>query len=238
MPQCKISLRKSVQAFTCRVRQLGHFIISQGLQVPEPDSQHALTIEYLVAAYPSEPSDDITRSPTEHIASAVELIRGVHREQTRPRVDEVIATRQDQPLASEDSSFLGDEIGNYAWGDQRNLPIEFDVDWMLGLTNSDNPRNAFDMDSSASTTFAGLANYPLGSKFLFGESVHEANGHHDVPAVYDNTSSDEEDHKEVTGQIFRSYRYSPGHGQRELEILWSYLKCSSVERQTCLATRA
>ena len=57
------------------------------------------------------------------------------------------------------------------------------------------------MDISGSTTFAGLASNPTGVQSIFGDPILEENGHHDVPIADDDTSSDEEDHKEVTGLI-------------------------------------
>lgn len=72
---------------------------------------------------------------------------------------------------------------------------------MLGLNNSDNPYGAFDMDTLGSTTFAGLTNHPAGGQSLIGDGALEEKGHHDVPVAEDGTSSDEEDHREVTGQI-------------------------------------
>ncbi|GAB7329233.1 hypothetical protein MBLNU13_g01044t2 [Cladosporium sp. NU13] len=197
MPE-EISLRKSVQAFTSRVKQLEQFIISQGLQVPEPDLQHASTIEFLIAAYPSESSNDISPAAEAHSSA--------RREQPQPQFDEASRVQQGQPHASDNHSFFGDVVGNHAFGytsnnEQVDLPADFDLDWMLGLTDSDNPYGSFDMSTVGSTTCAGLTNHSYGGQSLFGDGMIMENSHHDVPVADDNTSSDEEDHKEVTGQL-------------------------------------
>jgi hypothetical protein len=110
-----------------------------------------------------------------------------------------------QPQQSDHPSFFGDEVDNYAFGhpndEQVNPSTDFDLDWMLGLDNSDNPYGAFDMDTSVSTTFSGLASHPSGVSSILGDGVFNSNGHQDMPVADHNTSSDEEDHKEVTGQI-------------------------------------
>jgi hypothetical protein len=72
---------------------------------------------------------------------------------------------------------------------------------MLGLTNSNNPYGAFDMDTSGPTTFAGLGNNVPGVPSLSVEPLLEEHSIQDVPVADDDVSSDEEDHKEVTGQI-------------------------------------
>jgi len=195
-----------VQAFTCRVKQLEQFIISQGLQVPEPDPQHASTINSLTTAYPSEPSDDLSWSAPNYIPSVLESVPTAHREQTRPRVDEAIVAQQCQTHVSDHPSFLGDQEDSHIFGhmlnnEQINLPTDFDLDWMSGLTNSNNPYGPFDMDMSGSTSFAGLPSDPTGIQSLFSDSILGESGHHDMPIAQDDISSDEEDHKEVTGQI-------------------------------------
>jgi hypothetical protein len=136
----------------------------------------------------------------------MESVPTAHREQTRPRVDEAMVAQQRQTHASDHPSFLGSQTENrdsvHTFDDeQMNLPADFDLDWMLGLTNSNNPYGPFDMDMSGSTTFAGLANNPTRVHSLFGDPILEESGHHDVPIAQDDISSDEEDHKEVTGQI-------------------------------------
>jgi hypothetical protein len=195
-----------VQAFTCRVKQLEQFIVSQGLQVPEPDLHHVSTIDSLVTAYPLESSDDLPWSAPDYIPPVLESVPTAHREQTRPRVDEAMIAQSGQPRASDHPGFFRDETFSHDFGhtlnvEQMNLPTEFDLDWILGLTNSDNPYGAFDMDMSGSTTFAGLASNSTGVHSLFGDPMLAENSHHDVPIADYDTSSDEEDHKEVTGQI-------------------------------------
>lgn len=201
IPRCRISLRKSVQAFTSRVKQLEQFIVSQGLQVPEFDPRHASTINSLIAAYPPEPSGDMPWSATECDSGAVESVPTAH----STRVDEAMIVQPGQPQHSDHPSFCGDEANNYALGhannDQVDLPIEFDLDWMLGLTNSDNPYGTFDMNTLGSTTFGGLTNHTSGVPSIFDDGELNENDHHDVPIADDDASSDEEDHKEVTGLI-------------------------------------
>lgn len=82
-----------------------------------------------------------------------------------------------------------------------NPPTEYDLDWMLELTNSDNPYVAFDIDASGSATFAALANNSTGVPYLFDDSLLDGNVDRNVPAADDDISSDEEDHKYVTSQI-------------------------------------
>lgn len=198
MPQCRISLRKSVQAFTHRLKHLEQFIVSQGLQVPEPDPQYASTIDSLVTAYPSKSSDNI--SP------AAEPISTPRRDQPQLRFDETMIDQQSRSHAPENPSFFGEVLGNHAFGytsnqQQINTIADFDLDWMLGLATSDNSYGAFDMNTFGSTSFAGHTTHPSGVPALLGDGILEVNGHHDVPVTGDDTSSDEEDHKEVTGQI-------------------------------------
>lgn len=181
------------------MKQLEHFIISQGLRVPEPDQQHASTIDSLVAAYPLGPADDMSWTAANLVSSVADLVPTAH----RPRVDEATtAPPQSQTHVSDHPSFFGDQVDNHAFGhthnnEQMDLPTDFDLDWMLGLGNSDNPYGAFDIDMSGSTTFAGLAS----NGALFDDPILGGNGHHNEPVPDDDTSSDEEDHKEVTGLI-------------------------------------
>ena len=190
-----------MQAFTHRVKQLEQFIVSQGLQVPEPALQHASTIDSLVAAYPSEPSNNMAWSATEYSSTAVAHVPTAH----QPRVDEAMIVQPGQPQESDHPSFFGDEVDNHAFGNPNDEQVDpstdFDLDWMLGLGNPENPYGAFDMDTSGSTTFAGLASQPSGVSSILGDGVLSSIGHQDVSVADDNTSSDEEDHKEVTGQI-------------------------------------
>jgi hypothetical protein len=87
-------------------------------------------------------------------------------------------------------------MGNYALSGQMNLPTEFDLDWILGLTNLDNPYGAFDIDTSGSAVFAGIANDHSGVPSLIGDSLPEITDHHNVPIADDDmSSSDDEDHK-------------------------------------------
>ena len=198
MPPCRISLRKSVQAFTDRVKQLEQFIASQGLQIPDPVPQHASTIDSLVAAYPSISPDSIP--------SAAEPLPSTIREQPQSQVDEAMPDQRDQPHASVNPSFFGDVVGGHAFGYTTNnepmdLSTDFDLDWMLGLNSSDSSCSAFNMDTLGSTTFADLASHHSEVPSIFGDRMLEENSHHDVLVTDGNTSSDEEDHKEVTGQI-------------------------------------
>lgn len=181
------------------MKQLEQFIISQGLRVPEPDQQHASTIDSLVAAYPVGSTDDMSWTAASLVSSVADSVPTAH----RPRVDEATtAPPQGQTHVSDHPSFFGDQVDKHAFGhthnnEQMDLPTDFDLDWMLGLTNSDNPYGAFDMDMSGSTTFAGLAS----NGALFDDPLLGENGHHNAPVPDDDTSSDEEDHKEVTGLI-------------------------------------
>lgn len=194
-----------MQAFTCRAKQLEQFIVSQGLQVPEPDPQHASTIDSLVTAYPSESSDDLPWSATNYIPSVVESVSTAHQAQTRPRNDEAIIAQERQTHASDHPSFFGDQMDSRTVGhtlnNEQSLPADFDLDWMLGLANPDDPYGAFDVDMTGFTTFTGLASDLTGVPSLFGDPVVKENGRHDMPAADDDASSDEEDHKEVTGLI-------------------------------------
>lgn len=201
MRRCRISLRKSAQAFTYRVKQLEQFIVSQGLQVPEPNPRHASTIESLITAYPSEPHDDESWSATDCNSLAVEPVPNAH----PPGIGEAMIVQPGQPQQSDHPSFFRDDAVDQAFGcgnsEQVDLPTDFDLDWMLGLANSDNSYGAFDMDTLGSTIFAGLTSNPSGLPSSFGDGMLIEDCHHDVPVVDDNALSDEEDHKEVTGQI-------------------------------------
>lgn len=112
-----------------------------------------------------------------------------------------MVNQQGESNASDHCYSFRDDTGTYAFNDQMDLPIKYDLDWMLGLNNSDNPYGAFNIDTSGSAIFAGIANDPSGVPSLFGDFLLESTGHHNVPVADDDMSSDDEDRKEVTGQI-------------------------------------
>jgi hypothetical protein len=114
--------------------------------------------------------------------------------------------QQSQSHAPENPNFFGEVLGNHAFdytpnNEQISPADDFGLDWMLGLANSDSSYGTFDMNTFGPTTFTGLTNYPSGARSLLGDGALECDGHTDVPVAEYNTSSDEEDHKEVTGQI-------------------------------------
>lgn len=190
-----------MQAFTNRVKQLEQFVVSQGLQVPLPDSQHASTIDSLLTAYHSTP-DGMPSSASEQVPSVAESTSG-NREQTRPRNDEPGAAQQS---TSDHPSIFADLVNNQSLGFAPNgqnldLPMYFDADWMLGLPTSDNLYGNFSMDAVGSTAFADLANNALNLPFQFGEPTSGQYSQQDTSLIDGDSSSDDEDHKEVTGQI-------------------------------------
>lgn len=183
------------------MKQLEQFIVLQGLQVPLPDPQHASTIDSLLTAYHPAP-DDTPSSAPEHFPAVFGSSSG-NREQIRPRNDEPIAARQsdlDHP------SLFADLVDNQPFGfasngQQLDLPMDFDADWMLGLPTSENLYGNFSMDVVGSTAFADLANNALEPTFQFGEPTDGQNSRQDDSLIDGDSSSDDEDHKEVTGQI-------------------------------------
>lgn len=121
MQRRRISLRKGAQAFTCHVKQLEQFIVSQGLHVPEPGPRHASIIDPLIATYSSESSDGIP--------SVAQPLSSACRGQPQSQSDEAMIVQQSQPHASENPSFFGDVSGNYTFGyisddEQMNLPTD------------------------------------------------------------------------------------------------------------------
>lgn len=188
-----------MQAFTSRVKQLEEFIVAQGLQVPLPDPQHALTIESLVTAYQSPNATPATDQgcalPTNGLATD-------HSAQSRLRLED-----NNQPNMPGQASLFADIIPEYQMGSELNeesadLSADFNADWMLSLTSSDALYGDFGIDTTTSTIPMNFLNNNFDPHSHFDEPTLEQYSQHADPTSDDDASSrDEEDHKDVTGQI-------------------------------------
>lgn len=194
-----------MQAFTSRVEQLENFIIAQGLQVPLPNPQHASTIESLVTAYQSP---DATAASDQGQTSPANSLATGNPAQIQLQLENSITNQQHQPNTPDQPSLFADIIPEYQLEPASNeesmdISTDFDADWMLSLTSSDALYGDFGMDIATSTASMDF----LSNNFIpppqFDEPPTEQCSHHANPTSDDDDASshEDEDHKDVTGQI-------------------------------------
>ncbi|KAI7210381.1 hypothetical protein KC333_g8257 [Hortaea werneckii] len=205
-----ISARKSIKAFSRRVQQLQDFIVSHGLEVPQPsDQQNALTLDSLMEAYAPSSSTHSQRSLAEPSLFASGTAS------TMPSSEDMLT--EAPPLDCQDHS-IGDS-GVYlpsasmpnehhptntteAIGDSFDYSSVGDADWIWSMTAMNPPYDLFDVNDPAT---AALMNQ------LSGVSCPSSAGHPPVPTTAPDRyataqestlpEADDEDHREVTSHL-------------------------------------
>ncbi|KAI5275950.1 hypothetical protein E4T47_01055 [Aureobasidium subglaciale] len=197
----RISTRKSMKAFSARIRQLQNFIVSHGLEVPPPSGQElASTLRTLMEAHASSPSDEQFFGPSQPGLTA-----------TGTSLQETELVQLDGPSLDFDPH--GSVVGNsdlalqttmhddpntsMSWPDEMtfDVPSTLDADWVWNLPVFDESITNDQPDAPAAAALMDL--YASAS----GRPMHDVS---DLCADWnhDNDSTvGEEDHTEVTSQI-------------------------------------
>ncbi|KAI7152457.1 hypothetical protein KC349_g8977 [Hortaea werneckii] len=184
----KISLSKSIKAFSSRVRQLEEFIVANGLQVPPAvDTEQASTLESLAAAYGSP-----------DINNAVESHMEISELPDFPPSDPV-----PQPSVSQGPSAMPDFFSaDFPKPGDPDMLFNANADWIWSMAAMDEPCGGFAFDTSGLNNLLDPpADMASGPSFI--DMPHQAQQSSDAfgSKANDDISTDDEDHDEVTGQL-------------------------------------
>lgn len=212
----KISVRKTVEAFAHRLRQLEAFIITNNLEVPAPLDEHASTLDGLMSAYAANsPSSETLQDFTEDSIDAIQP----------PLCSVAAATSSGVPIP------VGRDNDLECPGDSQNPP------WPLHQSNTNGDANAVESCNFQSVSVdSGFGSFPFNStvdpdwvwNFSTGQSFptepdmstlypssfmpikfplspqDTVNLSHDLSTpslLVDEESTDDEDHLEVTNEF-------------------------------------
>lgn len=202
--QTRVSLRKTIEAFSGRVTQLTDFILAHGLEVPAiKHTEHATLIKELTTAYGSSSTE--LSAPSDNpgyitIPSDFDMVDAVPDE---PAIDHA-STSSDQLgvwMDGQDNTFglFGERTDQMPLGSSSTGPIA-EADWLWNLVAMDDPNSTF---GCAPATTAGLpdASLPMASG-SFGHILENSPQFASTQPVIDgDISNDEEDHAAVTSAI-------------------------------------